>query len=332
MNDRLPIGVVLPTFNCRAYLPAHLAAVREWAVLVEEIVVVDSFSEDGTLALLKEQLNKPRVRFLTHPRGLYQSWNFGISQITSKYTHVSTVGDIITADGLRHLVATAEKFQADVTLSPPRFFAPDGRVLNEERWPIHHWIEEQRLTCPTALASPQAFFATVLALPQGILGSSAGNLYRTDALKRHPFPTEYGHCGDTAWAVRHALRTQFAVTPSVVSQFLVHPKSSEPDREMMTQLVEHFFELALEATRTDGPGEWLPLVETLRTETAELRRRQRRYDGWRKHPWPWILNPLAWRLRAQRNGQRARLQQFKEQLRARFCPAPRGPDANARPT
>ena len=332
MSDRLPIGVVLPTYNCRAYLPAHLAAMREWAALVEEIIVVDSFSEDGTMTLLQEQLDGPRTRFLTHPRGLYQSWNFGISQVTAKYTYVSTIGDVITAEGLRHLVATAEEFQAEVTLSPPRFLASDGRTMHGERWPIHRWLEQQRLVGPARLASEQGFFITMLSLPQGILGSSAANLYSTALLQSRPFPTEFGNCGDTAWAVRHALQTRFALTPLVVSQFLVHPKAVILDDEQNARLVENLLALAIETARADGRGEWSPLLESLRTETAELRRRQRRYDGWRKHPWPWILNPLAWRFRAQRNGQRARLQQFKEQLRARFCPAPREPDSNARPT
>jgi len=36
-------------------------------------------------------------------------------------------------------------------------------------------------------------------LPHGLLGSSASNHYRTAFLQKHPFPTDFGHCGDTAW-------------------------------------------------------------------------------------------------------------------------------------
>jgi glycosyltransferase involved in cell wall biosynthesis len=45
----LPLGVVIPTKNSMPYLPSHLEAMREWQDLAEEIVVVDSFSTDGSV-------------------------------------------------------------------------------------------------------------------------------------------------------------------------------------------------------------------------------------------------------------------------------------------
>ena len=261
---KLPVGVVLPTYNCRAHLSAHLAAVREWAGLVEEIIVVDSFSDDGTMELLKEQLSQPNVRFHHHPRGLYQSWNFGISQISAKYIYISTVGDLITGDGLRHLVAVAEQFQADATLSPPHFVASDGRSLVDSRWPIQDLIQWHGINCPTAISSIHAFLMSVLPMPQGILGSSASNLYRTDLLRKRPFPTSFDPAGDSAWSLQYALGTRFAVTPTAVSQFLVHPKDTKADPEQEERLFGSFFDLALTAVRSSDPGGLLPFLETPR--------------------------------------------------------------------
>ena len=112
MRDRLPIGVVMPTLNCRARLEQHLAAMQGWAEQVEEIVVVDSFSEDGSLEWLKERLRLPHVRFLNHPRGLYPSWNFGLAQLHSAHAYISTVGDAITPEGLRHLFRVMRETRA----------------------------------------------------------------------------------------------------------------------------------------------------------------------------------------------------------------------------
>ena len=53
MKDRpLAIGVVIPTRNVQPALQAHLARLHAWTHLVEEIVVVDSHSTDGTLETL----------------------------------------------------------------------------------------------------------------------------------------------------------------------------------------------------------------------------------------------------------------------------------------
>jgi hypothetical protein len=318
MSDALPIGVVLPVLNCRELLPGHLAALQEWAGLVQEIVVVDSFSTDGTLEFLKEQLPFPHARFITHPRGLYQSWNFGTSQIAAKYTYISTVGDLITAKGLRDLLAVAERFQSEVSLCPPRFVGLHRNNMGEWCWPIHRLIREQSIEQPMELTSTHAFLMTALWLPLGILGSSASNLYRTDSLKRRPFPVEYGDSGDTGWSVRYALETRFAVMPEVVSQFVIHPKSNGPGDDQIARFVDQFFVTAIERCREKKENELGKWLESLRTETASLRAKQLHYDGWRQHAWPWIFNPRAWQLRSRRNQQRDKLAHLKKEMEARF--------------
>ncbi|MBC8002132.1 MAG: glycosyltransferase family 2 protein [Opitutaceae bacterium] len=313
----LPVSVLLPTYNCRAYLPAHLEAMRKWTGLVEEIVVVDSFSDDGTMELLKEQLSLPNVRFHNHPRGLYQSWNFGISQISAKYAYISTVGDVITPEGLQHLAAVAEQFQADVTLSPPRFVASNGQIATDAHWPIQDLIQWQNITRPAAVSSIHAFLMSVLSMPQGILGSSASNLYRTGLLKTRPFPTSFGHAGDTAWSLQHALETRFAITPSAVSQFLLHPKESIPDPDQEERLFKSFFDLALAAGRTSDPARLLPVLENLRAEIEELQARQHLYRRRRKNPWwPWIFRVTGWLRRGRRNWQRNKVRRMKAEIRA----------------
>jgi len=92
----LPLGVLIPTKDSMAHLPGHVENIRQWQDLVEEIVVVDSFSKDGTLAYLKSHLSHPRLRFLTHPPGLYESWNHGIAHINASCTYIATIGDTIT--------------------------------------------------------------------------------------------------------------------------------------------------------------------------------------------------------------------------------------------
>ena len=83
-----------------AYLPRHLDFLEKWVDAVEEIVVVDSFSEDGSMDYLKKRLKHPNVQFLTHPPGLYASWNFGIGKVQARYVYISTIGDTITREDL----------------------------------------------------------------------------------------------------------------------------------------------------------------------------------------------------------------------------------------
>src|SRR5476649_2316251 len=158
MADVLPsnsLGILVPTLNCASMLPAHLESMRPWLHLASEIVVVDSHSDDGTVELIREHLKHPALRIVQHPRGLYQSWNFGISQITSKYTYVSTVGDSISRDGLEHLCVVARQFECDGVISRPRAVQEDGSVFanDDAYWPIHEVITSLCISEP-ALPAP----------------------------------------------------------------------------------------------------------------------------------------------------------------------------------
>jgi glycosyltransferase involved in cell wall biosynthesis len=220
----LPISVLVPTRNSMSLLPAHVEAMRPWLGLAEEVVAVDSDSTDGTLEFLRRELKHPNVRVLTHPPGLYQSWNFGIAQCRAKYIYISTVGETITREGLELLFRAAESFRADAVISPPRMVKMSGES-KKKVWPVHSLIAELKLSSPVALEGAAAELFAVTNLRRGVLGSSASNLYRAEVLRRFPFRTDFGTAGDLAWGLEHAGEICFAIVPQTFSTFMFHPKS-----------------------------------------------------------------------------------------------------------
>jgi hypothetical protein len=318
---KLPVSVLVPTYNSAATVLAHAESMRSWTDLVEEIVVVDSSSKDGTPGLLKTHLWHPNLRFLTHPQGLYQSWNTGIQQLHGRYTYISTQGDTITSGGLQHLAACAEELGADVVISRPELIAADGTPVTSQRWPIHKYLEWSGVTKPTCVEPWHMFLLTTLDVPESPLGSSASNLYRTETLQRYPFPTDYGHAGDAAWGILYAFHTSVAVTPEAFSRFMIHPKPHGSGTDDKRLLVERLFELArqtvgrLSARSPAVPDEALSLLRELPSELQRLRQLQYRYDDVRHEALPWVLNPAAWQARLHRNRQR----QAVRRLKARIC-------------
>lgn len=332
-SSTLPIGALIPTLNARETLAGHLAGAEAWLPLVREVVVVDSYSEDGTLDYLKERLRHPNVRFLSHPRGLYQSWNFGLRQLTAPYAYIATIGDHITPEGLQHLVAVAEELEAEVVLSRPELFDLEGRRIAEPcNWPIHRLLEDCPLEKPRRLEPWQVYLLASLDIPRGILGSSASNLYRTGALLRSGgFPTGYGHAGDTAWAIANAFSATVAVTPRLFSRFVVHPNATTGmDHARFRELLARLFDLVEETgararagmAADDPAGEWLDFVISLPRQVRRLRESQETYNAVRRslRPRPWILSPAAWDARAGRNRERRRLAGLAAQLAAAPCP------------
>lgn len=248
------------------HLPAHLEGLARWGVRASEVVAVDGESTDGSLAWIRDHLSHPCLRTLTHPPGLYASWNHAAQQARSDYLTYATIGDTLEPGGIEHLHEVAERFEADVVVSPPRFVAAGGEA-HEEAWPIHALLAWLRIDEPTFLSPHDAFWLQHYYKGYALLGSSASNLYRTECLRERPFPTDCGRSGDAAWCLRHVHAVRVAVTPRVVSTFLVHPRPAPDQGRLDEQLVEGLDRLLTEGRRDDLD---LPRIGRLRRALGDL--------------------------------------------------------------
>ena len=209
---------------------------QAWLDLVDEVIVVDSRSTDGTLDLIRAELRHPRLRIIERDRGLYASWNEGIAATTGDWVYISTAGDLITRNLLLHLREVGEALSADVIVSPPGFTYEDGRPARDLGWPPAKLLAALGKGQPFAMQPEATQFLAFQFCPQAILGSSASNLYRGAHLRARPFPAEYGVIGDTAWIMRYGHETRLALTPRSGSTFCIHEKESKGPPEQCVEL------------------------------------------------------------------------------------------------
>lgn len=325
-NGRLPISVVLPTLNAMSLLPGHVAGMREWLDLVEEVVVVDSESTDGTREYIERHIDHGQLRMFSRPRGLYQAWNFGIAQVRSPWTYISTVGDAMSREGLQHLHAVATDLGAGVVISPPRFIDEAGAPIRAPVWPVHRLIHLFGDAPPRLLGHHAVFGMGLVTIPHAILGSSASNLYRSDCLQRSPFPVEFGMGGDTAWGLAYALRVDIALTGRVVSTFRIHEKSYDVSayvvqdlQERMELLAAQAFEEALVGDARLRAAPESVLIRAMLEQRNAARRYQAELCRIRRSEPPWILRPTAWRARVNRNRTRRVYRQLTLDFLVRYC-------------
>jgi glycosyltransferase involved in cell wall biosynthesis len=320
----LPISVLIPTRNCGALVPGHIESLRPWIDLAEEVVVVDSDSKDGTVDLLRAGLSHPRVRFLNHPPGLYQSWNFGIQNTAAKYIYVATVGDSITPDGIGQLFQVAEQFQADVVISKPDFIDHSGSPMADDRWPIDVIIDRLGINGPRLLTTAEQFLLAITNTTGAILGSSASDLYRGDCLKARPFPIDYGTSGDSAWGIQNIFEIRIAVTLARFSSFRYHEKAYPLAQYAIDSLTARFFRLAqtIVAQQCATNPALPPVLNSIRWPELEkaleiVPIQQAQLEAYRRKSLPWFLNPAAWRVRSARNRAERRIDSIMDAVLSR---------------
>jgi hypothetical protein len=313
----LPLGIVIPTRNSKLYLPRHVEALACWAELAEQIVVVDSHSNDGTVEFLKSHLPHPNIAFVSHPPGLYSSWNFGIQQLQTRFTYIATVGDTITRAGITELVGIAETLQADVIISKPTFVHENGAAAAHIAWPVDNLIATHRIDRPRLVHPLEILLSAATGLDGTLLGSCASNLFRTRTLQQFPFPVEFGKAGDGAWAAMHFANVKWAVTPAQCSTFLIHPdlaSTSEVQAWQTSPRLDQVLRTAVEKVSAADPVFSAALAKLKVFELLESASRwlddKDRFDRTRRQRWPWILNPRAWQARQARN--RARRECFQK--------------------
>jgi glycosyltransferase involved in cell wall biosynthesis len=320
----LPLGVVIPTRNSRPYLAAHVAGLKEWIDLAQEIVVVDSFSTDGTVDYLKENLSHPRITFASHPPGLYASWNHGIAQVRAPYLYIATAGDLVTRAGIQQLVETAQKLDCDVVVSKPTFRDLADAPLPDYEWPIDDVIASLKITSPRKLTKLEALILCAVHARMGLLGSSASDVFRTSMIQRLPYPTDHGNSGDGVWALKHVAEVSWGVFPEKVTSFLIHPPnpSSSPSAANRPEYPrsDAVLRASMDSWRSSG---MVSANECTRIKWNELMKLLTSYldgkaafDRDRRRGIPWFLNPVAWRNRSLRENSSKRLNALKHQLLA----------------
>ena len=289
-----------------ADLPSHAEHLRVLAGFVSEVIVIDSHSRDGTVDYLRESLAGHDALFLDHPPGLYQSWNHAISLATQEYLTVATVGDVLPVESLQRIHQTIKNFNADVVISPPSFLEGDSSK-GPNSWPIHDFIEAAGIGDATEIPGLVWMIYSIFYMPGSLLSSSAGNLYRTHFLQKNPFPYEYGHPGDSVWALQMSLKARWVIDPKAKSYFKIHEKAifkastSQDAFEKLRQESNYILDDSRENLLALGlhPSLMDDVLESIRSYgRAALVRQQ--YGELRNRLIPLCLNPKAHKIRALR--------------------------------
>jgi GT2 family glycosyltransferase len=123
------VSAIVVSFNSRAYLERCLSSVLD---AVDDVVVVDSVSSDGSADLVRERFPSIRVIELGENSGFGAAMNVGVAETTGDYLLLLNPDTWATDGAVATLVACAES-DAQAAVVGPRLSNPDGTLQRSVR-------------------------------------------------------------------------------------------------------------------------------------------------------------------------------------------------------
>lgn len=136
------ISVIVPVFNCGAYLALLLDSLYQQSGVSLEIIAVNDGSTDNSLAILEAAAHRdPRLVIINQPnQGLSAARNAGISRATARWVAFADGDDWLAPNALLTWLRQAEQQQLDLLVGNGFSFttdpclSPESPLLHKQLW------------------------------------------------------------------------------------------------------------------------------------------------------------------------------------------------------
>ena len=199
------VSVIVPLFNKRDYIADTLASIASSTWRDLEIIVVDDFCSDGSVAVVEAMAGTDsRIRLLRHNcnRGLSAARNTGLAAARGRIIQFWDADDVLDPQWLARAIPIMDEDAADIVTGVA---LRDGEVL-----PLY--ASSKRLCRRTAFQVEPEIFAT---------SSVWSKLYSRSFLDRHGLQFVDGlYMQDTEFNLRaFPLSTTVSMTPYAVGEY-----------------------------------------------------------------------------------------------------------------
>jgi len=125
------VSVIIPCYNCAAYLEETIASVRGQSYPRVELVLVDDGSTDGTREIVERHSDDAVCHFGPN-RGASAARTTGTELASGDFIQYLDADDLLHPDALEQRVNALEEAGADVAYSAYRRLRPEGDTFTEE--------------------------------------------------------------------------------------------------------------------------------------------------------------------------------------------------------
>jgi glycosyltransferase involved in cell wall biosynthesis len=133
----IKVSILLPNLNHRKYLETRLQSIWDQTLKDWELVVVDSYSDDGSWEFFRECAKKDkRIRiYQFKERGVYTNFNKCIHLARGEYVYFATSDDSMEPSCLEKMVKTLDEYtQCDIAHCKLRIIDEKDNLTTQVKW------------------------------------------------------------------------------------------------------------------------------------------------------------------------------------------------------
>lgn len=195
--------------------------VNDW-----ELIICDSYSDDGSWEFFQKYQKDPRVRLYQVPReGLFAGWNECLRRVTGRYIYIATSDDTAYPDLLARLMGGLERAPPiGVAVGQFDFIDHTGRIIAPTQgvpgsffgdWQARRHVRSGWVDFLVHTQLGTSWTSITSALFRADVVERAG-LFRTDVGKGEAY-------ADRFWAMKVACLADTVSIPEKVATWRVHP-------------------------------------------------------------------------------------------------------------
>jgi glycosyltransferase involved in cell wall biosynthesis len=235
------VSICLPNLNMRPFLDERMQSILDQTFTDWELIVCDSYSEDGAWEFFQKFAGDRRVRLYQVPRkGVYAGWNECLRRTTGKYVYIATSDDTAQPGLLDSLMKPLECLpqvmvavcdfenidEASRSMRSP--FADQLRSFYGD-WMLRPCLRNGKTEFLTQACFGQVWYSMTTVL------------FRRDLIDRIGlFREDIGSVADVEWAMRASLMSDVAFVPGRLATWRVHQNQATPGgwrQEMSRQIL-----------------------------------------------------------------------------------------------
>lgn len=228
------VSIILPTLNSMRFLQERMESIFNQSFQDWELIVVDSYSDDGTFEYLSKLTEKDsRIHLFQVPKGLYQAWNYGISHAHGEFIYIATSDDSMAPNCLQKMVTALQIHpECDLCDSVLKLIDAEGNEIIETNpnYVPHYWHIPFPRGSMHLRQAPCDFFTHMGG--KTIYTSVTQILIRTTLFQKTGlFPIDFGSSADYLWGIRAALHANVIFLPEKLATWRIHSAQATGTRD-----------------------------------------------------------------------------------------------------